>query len=185
MADKITPDTQVSTAELACVLGLTDRAVRKIAGTGKLEKISKGRFALCGCVQQYIKTLCKKPETVEDAELEKKKKMAEVTLKTAKANIAEMEVEELRGKMHRSEDVAAMTEDLIYTIRGALMALPGRLAIDTAAAKTPAEAADIIRKEVSFIMRNLAEYRYDPKKYEERVRKRMDWDAEAEDSDDG
>ena len=96
-----------------------------------------------------------------------------------------MEVEELRGKMHRSEDVAAMTEDLIYTIRGALMALPGRLAIDTAAAKTPAEAADIIRKEVSFMMRNLAEYRYDPKKYEERVRKRMNWDAEAEDSDDG
>lgn len=65
------------------------------------------------------------------------------------------------------------------------MALPGRLAIDTAAAKTPAEAADIIRKEVSFMMRNLAEYRYDPKKYEERVRKRMNWDAEAEDSDDG
>ncbi len=34
-------------------------------------------------------------------------------------------------------------------------------------------------------MRNLSEYRYDPKKYEERVWKRMNWDAEAEDSDDG
>ena len=27
--------------------------------------------------------------------------------------------------MHRAEDVAALTEDLVYTIRGALNALPG------------------------------------------------------------
>ncbi len=33
-----------------------------------------------------------------------------------------------------------MTEDLIYTIRGSLMALPGRLAVDVAAVATPAEA---------------------------------------------
>ena len=40
-----------------------------------------------------------------------------------KATIAKLEAEELKGKMHRSEDVAAMTTDLIYAIRGAMMAL--------------------------------------------------------------
>ena len=74
-----------------------------------------------------------------------------------------------------SEDVAAMTEDLIYTIRGSLMALPGRLAMDVAAVSTAAEASEIIRKEVYEIMIDLSRYKYDPAKYEERVRTRRDW----------
>ena len=94
----------------------------------------------------------------------------------------EQEAEELKGSMHRAEDVAAMTEDLVYTIRGALNALPGRLAVDTAAAATPAEASEVIRKEVGKVMRELAAYHYDPKKYEERVRERRDWSER--DSDD-
>ena len=77
--------------------------------------------------------------------------------------------------MHRSEDVAAMTEDLIYTIRGMLVALPGRLAVDVASVDTPAEAAELLRREIFKVMAELANYRYDPKKYEERVRERRDW----------
>ena len=93
--------------------------------------------------------------------------------------------DELQGKMHRSEDVAAMTEDLIYTIRGSLMALPGRLAVDVTAVQTAAEAADIIRTEVFMLMQELSQYRYDPQKYEERVRDRMKWETGGEaDSDD-
>ena len=98
-------------------------------------------------------------------------------MKASKAQIAKMEADELRGKMHRSEDVAAMTEDLIYTVRGSLMALPGRLAVDVAATATPAEAAEIIRKEVHALMRELANYQYDPQKYEERVRERRKWET--------
>lgn len=40
----------------------------------------------------------------------------------------------------------------------------------------------LIRKEVSKVMRELAGYHYDPKKYEERVRERRDWSER--DSDD-
>ena len=103
-------------------------------------------------------------------------------MKASKATIAKLEAEELKGKMHRSEDVAAMTTDLIYAIRGAMMALPGRLAVDVASANSPAEAAEIIRREVNKAMRELAGYHYDPKKYEERVRDRRDWSER--DSDD-
>lgn len=105
-------------------------------------------------------------------------KAAEVTLKVAKATVAKLEADELQGKMHRSEDVAAMTEDLIFSIRGMLVALPGRLAVDVANANTAAEAAEIIRKGVFEVMREIANYRYDPKKYEERVRERRKWETE-------
>ena len=85
--------------------------------------------------------------------------------------------------MHRSEDVAALTEDLIYTIRSSLMALPGRLAVDVVDAQTPAEASEIIRREVYAVMNELSRYRYDPKKYEERVRTRKNWEANWADDD--
>ena len=82
--------------------------------------------------------------------------------------------------MHRSEDVAAMTEDLIYTIRGSLMALPGRLAADVVNVRTAAEAAVVIRTEVYKLMDELSQHRYDPQKYEERVRNRMKWESGRE-----
>lgn len=174
---KITPETEVSTAELACILGLTGRRIRQMVEDGELHKIGQGRFLLCDSVQQYIKSQSKHPEDAEAMRLDREKRSADVTLRVAKAQIAKLEAEELEGKMHRSEDVAAMTEDLIYTIRGAMNALPGRLAVDVAAAGTAAEAAEIIRREVYKIMGELASYRYDPKKYEERVRERRSWDA--------
>lgn len=85
--------------------------------------------------------------------------------------------------MHRSEDVAALTEDLLYTIRDALLSLPGRLAVDVARTGTAAEAAEVIKREVYLIMKDLSDYEYDPEKYAERVRERMDWQAEHDGGD--
>ena len=83
----------------------------------------------------------------------------------------------MTGKMHRSEDVAAMTEDLVYAIRGSLLALPGRLAVDLADMDDPAEISEYIRREIYKVMDELSRYEYDPKKYDERVRERLKFDA--------
>ena len=154
--DVITEETEVSTTELACVLGITGRRIRQMAEDGQLQKVSKGRFLLADSVQRYVKFLSDGPMDEEDKKLEKTRRVAETTMKASKATIAKLEAEELKGTMHRAEDVAALTEDLVYTIRGALNALPGRLAVDVAAVSTPAEASEVIRKEVSKVMRELA-----------------------------
>lgn len=174
----------VGTTELAAVLGITGRRIRQLAEDGVFTK-QNGAFNLTECVQRYIAGLNRDAPSQDDARLDKAKQQAEVTLKASKAQIAKMEADELRGKMHRSEDVEAMTEDLIYTIRAGLVSLPGRLAVDTAACPNPAECAEIIRKEVFAVMDELANYKYDPLKYEERVRQRRDWDtAHGRDADD-
>ena len=180
---KITSETEVSSSELACVLGITGRNIRQLVEDGQLEKVD-GRFILSDSVQRYVAFKSKRDKDDKEKWLEKTRLTADVTMKASKAQIAKMEADELRGKMHRSEDVAAMTEDLIYTIRGSLMALPGRLAVDVATVTTPAEAAEIIRKEVHALMRELANYQYDPEKYEERVRERRKWEAGGGDVDD-
>lgn len=178
---KITPETEVSTTELACVLGITGRRIRQMAEDGQLDKAGQGRFLLCDAVQRYNSFLSKDKEISQQ---DKDRADAEISIKKAKAIISVLEAKELQGKMHRSEDVAAMTEDLVFTIRGMLLALPGRLAVDVATAKSPSEAAEIIRKEIHTVMEELSNYRYDPKKYEERVRERRSWDNDSWDDDD-
>ncbi|WP_050697988.1 hypothetical protein [Anaeromassilibacillus senegalensis] len=180
----VTNETEVSTTELAMVLGVTARRVQQMAQDGTTPPAKRGCFLLCDSVQRYISFLSSRER--EASSQDKEKQDAEVSIKKAKATIAVLEAKELQGKMHRNEDVAAMTEDLIYTIRGMLVALPGRLAVDTSATETPAEAAEIIRKEIFKVMEELSRYRYDPQKYEERVRERRSWDAinERDDDDD-
>lgn len=177
--DKITNETEVSTTELACVLGITGRRIRQLAEDGQLEKTGQGSFLLCDSVQKYL-LMASSSRSVPTKE-EKDKLDAEISIKKAKAVKAVLEANELKGKMHRSEDVADMTEDLIYTIRSSLISLPGRLAVDCAASDNAAEIANIIRKEVYGVMEELSRYRYDPKKYAERVRERNSWDSDGDD----
>lgn len=175
---KLGADTEVSVAELAVLLDLSADRIYQLIRGGTLQTVKRGRLLLADSLQRYIATINKEPVSDEDMKLEKIKRSAEVTLKHSKAQIAKLEADELRGRMHRSEDVEALTADLIYTVRSSLLALPGRLAVDVAAVETPAEAAEVIRKEVALLMQELTQYRYDPKKYEERVRERRDWDTD-------
>jgi len=176
--EQITLDTIVSTKELAIVLGLSTRRIQQLVQDGQFEAIKRGRFNLAKSVSRYIE-LQNKDETESD----KEKFEAELSIKKAKAIVAVLEAKELQGKMHRSDDIADMTEDLVFTIRGMLLALPGRLAVDVIHAQDSAEAAEIIRKEVYAIMEELSNYNYDPKKYEERVRERRRWDIKDGDAD--
>ncbi len=133
--DKITPETEVSTTELACVLGITGRRIRQLAEDGQLEKSGQGRFVLADAVQRYIAGLSRETTSAEEAKLERAKRQSEATLKMSKAEIARLEMKELQGNMHRSEDVVAMTKNLIFTICVALVALSGRVAAEAFEAK--------------------------------------------------
>lgn len=175
-----------TTAVLANLFDITSQWVGELTKNGILRKHDTEvgpRYNVVEATRAYIKHLREKAAGRGDkdddvVEKETQKLAAEVRIKEAKAKYAELELQELQGQMHRSEDVEAMTADLIYTIRGSLLALPGRLAVDVSAVRTPAEAAEVIRKEIALLMQELSQYQYDPKKYEERVRKRLDWDTD-------
>lgn len=179
MADdkKITSEDVVSATTLAGILGLSARRVHQLVQDDIIRAVSRGRYELGDSVRRYISYL-EKTRRNGDADLEKERQEAEVRLKTAKSIIAKHEADELDGTMHRAEDVQAMTEQLLATIRAALMAMPGRLAADVADCKTPAEASKAIRKETSAVLRELEGFRYEPAKYRELVRGRRKWEAE-------
>lgn len=168
---------------LAPLFGVTTRRIQQLTKEGIIVSTKvKGanRYDLMITIQRYIRYLSEKANSRESkssdfVENESRKMKAEANLKESKASMASLELKELEGEMHRSEDVEAMTMDLVFTIRSMVMALPGRLAVDVANIPTAAEASERIKQECHEILNALADYRYDPEEYKRRVRDRQGW----------
>lgn len=169
-------------AIIAKLFGVTDRRVQQLAKEGIIPAANTRpyKFDLLPTVQAYIKYLSdkangKEQKSTDTVQAEADKLRAEADLKQSKAKIAEMQLNELEGKMHRSEDVEAMTNDLVYTIRSMVMALPGRLAMDIVQVSNANEASALIRAECNKVLNELASYKYDSEEYQRRVRDREGW----------
>ena len=172
----------VDTKIIATLFGLTARRIQQLTQDGiiKTEMVGRQRrYDLLDTVRRYIAYLQDKCNSKggnkDDTENESRKIKADANIKEIKAEIAEMELLELKGEMHRSEDVEAMTTDLVFTIRSMMLALPGRLAIDLAPIDKPAEISERIKQEVHAILLELSNYTYDPDVYKKRVRERQGW----------
>ena len=171
-----------STDIIAKLFDLDVRRVQQLAKEGILPAASQRpyKFDLLPTVKAYIRYLRdrangKEAKTADTVKAEADKLRAEADLKQSKAKIAELQLKELEGKMHRSEDVEALTNDLVYTARSMIMALPGRLAMDVVQAGSANEASALIRTECYKILDELAGYQYDPEAYRRRGRDREGW----------
>ena len=171
-----------STEIMAKLFELDPRRVQQLAKEGVLPAASQRpyKFDLLPTVKAYIRYLRdrangKEAKTADTVKAEADKLRAEADLKQSKAKIAELQLKELEGKMHRSEDVEALTNDLVYTARSMIMALPGRLAMDVVQAGSANEASALIRTECYKILDELAGYQYDPEAYRRRVKDREGW----------
>ena len=172
---------------IANVFGVTVRRVQQLTQDGVLSTEQVGgrrKYDLAQSIQGYV-AYCKNKatgneKTKKDAANESDKLAAEVRLKNAKAETAELELEELRGTLHSAEDVEAVMTDHILLLRSMILALPGRLAVDVCGASTPTQAADLIKQECYTMLNQLAEYEYNPDEYQRRVRERKGWDTRVD-----
>ena len=174
----------VKTADIVAATGKTTSWIRDITARGITKTKHGTLYDFTQTMRAYCASLESRRSDDDTADVELKRKKAEAKLKESKAVIAEMQAKEFQGKMHRSEDVQKMTADLLYFVRGGLVALAGRCATDCAASSEPAEVQKIIEHEVHEILKDLSEYKYDPKRYDELVRQRTNRELDA-DFDDG
>lgn len=177
-----------SSTTIAKLFGVTDRRVQQLAKEGVIPAAQTRpyKFDLLPTIQSYIKHLSdkangKEAKSTDTVQAEADKLRAEADLKRSKADIADLQLKELEGKMHRSEDVEAMTNDLVFTIRGMILALPGRLAMDVVQVSSASEASALIRTECNKVLEDLAGYKYDPEAYQRRVRDREGWSESLSD----
>lgn len=175
---------------VAKIFGVTTRRIEQLKAEGIIQGQGKPtKYDLLPTIQAYIRYLSDKAHGRErkekSAELEEAKLQAEVNIKTAKAEAAQMELDELRGKLHRAEDVEAIMTDHVLFLRSMLMAMPGKLAVDLAGDHTAAEQAERVKREVYYILNQLADYKYDPAEYKKRVMERQGWENHRGDDADG
>ena len=178
------PET-VNGKDLARILGITAGRVSQLKTAGVLETTgTPPLFDLARNVQAYLAYSVDnaRGRAAEDADAEKRKLAADADYKAAKARQEEIRLAELEGRMHSAEDVEAATEQLVYAVRAALLAMPGRVAVD-AAGKSASEVSETVRREACAALEGLSQYRYDPKAYAAMVRERKGWSTD--DAEDG
>lgn len=175
---QIDAGTLTNTGGVAAALGLTSRRVQQLIQDGTIPTVSRGTMNLSAAVEAYIRYVTdgKRPSKEEAEKAEARQQIADAKYKEARANMAEAEAEEIRGTMHRSADVRLLVNDLIFSIKSALTALPGRVAVDLSALSSAAEVQDYLRREIRGILREMAGHEYDPEAYAALVRERQKWE---------
>lgn len=178
-----------NTQVIAKIFGVSTRRVEQL----KTEGVIKGegrpiKYDFIPTVMAYIKYLSDKAYGREkkenlDEKLEKKLD-AEIKYKQAKADKSKLELDELKGTMHRAEDIEKLTNELVFAVRAMLLALPGRVAMDLAALNTAPEVSAYLAKHVAYLLDELATHEYDPEKYAALVREREGWLRENDSKED-
>ena len=91
-------DRNVTTTELALILGITGRRVQQLTQDGVLTTVSRGKFVLSDAVQAYIGSISRGGLTKEEAEeakkIERVKAKAEATLKRSEEHTSELQSRE-------------------------------------------------------------------------------------------
>lgn len=163
----------VKAIDLATLLDLSKGRITQLTDEGVLRRYKTPageRYRLVDSIQAYVHYLRDKVNQKADSPLDSKKAEIDIRLKAARAEKAEIELKELKGQVHRWEDVKAITNGYVYEVRSMLMSLPGRLAMELAPQMTPEEVSIKVRDEVYQLLENLMTYQYDPEVYAQRVR---------------
>lgn len=175
-----------SADDVAKLLEISVQQVNQLRKEGILKQYrtpAGNRFKLIDAVKDYIHFIRSDKNDARRTFDEARKLKAEATLKEYKAREAKLQLLEIEGKVHKSEDIEAIMTELVFSVRSMIMALPGRLAVDLANAKTAQEASDRIEAECYEILDETQNFYYDPEKYKERVREREGWNVVSDPDD--
>lgn len=165
---------RVGVARVAEAIGRTTRNVRQLAEKGVLTTAAKDAdgewsFDLAKSVEEYHAWKSATDASGKDWRLERDKQDARI--KKAKAEMLELELDEMKGRYHRAEFVRDAFDDLIYAVRSSVLALPGKLAPELAEGKEQtAEFAAAIERECKDLLEGLSRYEYSADYYRERLR---------------
>ncbi len=183
-------DNMVTSSEIAKLIGKTTKTVQDLTNNGILpaEENQSGKKVLrkydkYKTIRAYIGYIEERAAKKNGSDKEQKKIQVELETKKAKLRMAQMQLDELEGRMHLSEDVESMTNDLILCVRSSLLAVPGLLAVDLAEISDASEISARLSETVYGILNDLSKYRYDQKEYKKRARERKGWFNSEQDKD--
>ena len=137
----------ITAPEAALLLGLHERSFYRLVEEGNIPKMSDGKYILGDVSEAYWK-FCLGSEGLE----------AEQTrLTKAKADMAELELAELRGEMHRATAVMRVWADNVLNAKTRLLSIPSKIAPEFVG-KTLQEITKTLKDSINEALQELSEY---------------------------
>lgn len=140
---------------IAKLLDLSERRVQQLSRDGVIPKATRGQYDLVGSVRGYVRYLrdqaLRAQAGVPDYASERARFIR------ARADLAEMEAETMRGGVIAAGDVEAAWIAVLALLRTRLLALPDRLAPQLHAEAGPAGVRDVLRDAIREALEELAE----------------------------
>ncbi len=172
----------VTSSEIAKLIGKTTKTVQDLTNNGILpavetkngKRVSR-KYDKYETIRAYIGYVEERALKKNGTDREQEKLQVEVETKKTRLKMFQLQLEELEGRLHASEDVESMTDDLVLCVRSSLLAVPGQLAVDLAEMSDATEVSARLLETVCGILDDLSNYKYDPKAYGKRVRERKGW----------
>lgn len=141
----------VNTKTLAQIFDVSERRIQQLAKDGVINKEPDGSFDVMKTIIEHYKNKNGVDSSVNyDVE--------HSLLEKAKRETAEIELEELKGRMHRSEDIKVLLEGMIITCRNKLLAIPSTAAVKIVNQKNPNVIIDVLTREIKTALKELSEY---------------------------
>lgn len=139
----------VSSTVLADMFGLTTRRIRMLADEGIIHKTSRGRYNLQENIKSYIVYLKTnqdlKEKIIDDDKLDPDEERALLTRRQREK--LELELAAMKGKMHFSNDVERVMNDMLANFRAKIIAMPTKVAPILVAKNDISEIQEILQRE--------------------------------------
>lgn len=137
----------ISAAEAAIFLGLPERSFYRLVERSVIQKRDDGTFLLGELAETYYKSLYDLDSL----------NAAKTRLTKAQAEKAELELAEEKEELHRATAVMSVWAENITNAKTKLLAVPSKMAPQLVGLST-AEIETALRKEISEVLHELAEY---------------------------
>ncbi len=130
-------------------LGLTERRIRQMRDAGIIREAKPGLYDMKPTVQAYLAYLRNNTGDLNQQRAE---------LTKAKKELAELELGERKGNLHRTEDVEQALTTMLMNFRTKIMSMPAKLAKTVAGMSESAEIYDLLKKETDEALDELSDY---------------------------
>lgn len=142
--------------QLAVILGLSERHIRRLANENVIKKNGQGKYLFLESVHGYLEYMELKNGT--DVDL-KDEKIKEETKKIKKdIELKSLRISELKSQLHSADNVKKVMNNMLANIRGKLLALSNKLAPSVIACDNLGEIQDIIHTNILVALDELSNY---------------------------
>lgn len=142
----------VSSKEISEIFCVSDARIRQLTKENAIVRVAHGKYDLRKSIRAYVAHL----ESKRDDDVDKAKEEALWT--KARKEKTELQVQVMRGELHRSADVERVMNAMLGNFRGKLLALPSKMAGRIAGKTDLTEIREILKSGINEAMGELSEY---------------------------